>query len=109
MHVQAASSGSRSKTAAVVYWRLYHSPSAGRTNPKKNLPMHPQAISISPEHFEQLQDSLEAISAVSDLLACAGTAIEPGLLHEHTIPRAAALIEREALRVSRLLGIGGDS
>ncbi len=66
----------------------------------KNPSPKPSALQV-----DEIQDSLDAIIAISDLLGCIGSAVKEEHLHENTVADAAFLIQRETLNVTRLLGL----
>ncbi len=107
-HVQAAClRGAWPKAVAVVSLRLTNSPST-RKDKNKKLPMktpsHPILQPPVPA-IDEIQDSLDAIMAISDLLGFVGTDIEPGRLHDRTVADAAFLIQRENRHIALLLGL----
>ena len=58
---------------------------------------------LSPDLLDELDDALDRIEAVADLLIQVGGAVDPNVLRDQTISRAASLIESEASRIRRLL------
>ncbi|MES2997499.1 MAG: hypothetical protein V4733_11880 [Verrucomicrobiota bacterium] len=65
----------------------------------------PTSLSLPAGIREDLQDSLERITAIADLLAI----VNPrhlGFLHDETIPTAGDIIGNEAERIRGVLGIG---
>ena len=53
--------------------------------------------------IDELDGALDRIAAVADLLIQVGVAVDPKVLRDQTISRAASLIENEASRIRRLL------
>ncbi len=67
-------------------------------------PAHP-ILRPPVQAIDEIQDSLNAITAISDLLGLIGTAIEPDRLHDRTVADAAFLIQRENRHIALLLGL----